>query len=66
MTTEAKTKRRPGMPHETLAWIATQSSGAIEHFLKDKDTWVRLTLGERIFEAPNNTALLIQVFEAIK
>jgi hypothetical protein len=29
-------KRRPGIPHETLEWIAIQAGGTIEHFLKDK------------------------------
>lgn len=59
-------KRRPGIPHETLEWIAIQAGGTIEHFLKDKDTWVRLTLGEQSFEAINNTALLIVVLGAVK
>jgi hypothetical protein len=56
---ETKTKRRPGIPHETLAWIAQQSGGTIEHFLLDRETWVRLSIGGKSFAAPNNTALLI-------
>jgi hypothetical protein len=65
MATELRTKRRPGIPHETLEWIAAQAGGGIEHFLNGRDNWVRLTIAGEIFEGPNNTALLIAVLTDI-
>jgi hypothetical protein len=66
METTNKTKRRPGIPHETLQYIVEQSGGSIEHFVSGKETWVRVSLNSKSFEAPNNTLLLIQILQELK
>jgi hypothetical protein len=60
-----KTKRRPGIPHETLQYIVEQAGGTIEHFLSGKETWVRVSLNSKSFEAPNNTLLLIELLKKV-
>jgi hypothetical protein len=55
-------KRRPGIPDRTLEHIAKEAGGEITRFIQGRDKWVRLEIGNKTFEAPNNTALLILIF----
>jgi hypothetical protein len=65
-TTEEKTKRRPGIPHETLKYIVEQAGGSIEYIPDGTKMDVKVTLGFRSFRAPDNTRLLISMCTAIE
>lgn len=56
-------KRRPGIPLEALRYVVEQAGGTLEHFLQGKDSWVRVSLKKKSFEAPNNTSLLVQILK---
>ena len=59
------TKRRPGIPHETLAFIASQAGGEIKHVPVEREMHVSLEIANQVFQAENNTALLIKIFQSL-
>jgi hypothetical protein len=63
---ENKTKRRPGIPHEALAYIVERAGGTIENSFDSRDPWVSVTIGGKTFTAENNTLLLIDLLGALK
>ena len=63
MTESTQTsKKLPGIPDRTLAFIVQSAGGIIEKFLsEDGKAHVRLTIGKHCLESDTNTRLLIQV-----
>ena len=62
-----ESKRLPGIPDRTLAFIAESAGGKVEKYItEDNKTWVRLTLGSHVLESDTNTRLLISVLELLK
>jgi len=64
--TESTSKRLPGIPDRTLAFIVLSAKGNVEKYItEDNKTWVRLTIGKKVLESDTNTRLLIQVMELL-
>lgn len=63
--TENTIKRRPGIPHDALAYIAEKSGCTVSHVPVGREMHVQLKVGDSVFTAANNTALLIDVFKSL-
>ena len=65
--TDSTSKRLPGIPDRTLAFIVQSAGGNVEKFLSDDGkAHVRLTIGDKVLESDTNTRLLIKVMELLK
>jgi hypothetical protein len=58
-------KRIPGIPDRTLDKIVGDCDGALTTYAEGRKVNLALTLGNKVFTAENNTALITEVFRAM-
>jgi hypothetical protein len=62
---ETTEKRLPGIPDRTLEKIIADAGGILTPYLDGKKARQTLKLGERTFDAANNTELLTLVLRSV-
>jgi predicted amidohydrolase YtcJ len=58
-------KRTPGMPDRTLDKIVSDAGGTLTTYAEGRKVNLALALGNKVFTAENNTALITEVFRAM-
>jgi hypothetical protein len=58
-------KRMPGIPDRTLEKIVSEAGGTLAPYFDGRKPRISLVLGDRIFDAANNTELLTLALRAV-